>query len=205
MDEGYEKIYDLKYSIVLLGDSKAGKQQLINRYAKNQYGGVFMTTVGIDFQDKIIEIEDKKVKLQIWNSAERFRNVAKSYLESTQGFLLVYDITDKESFEKLDFWMELIKNNSQKNIKLVLVGNNCDLSDKRQVSIEEGEAFAKKNNMKFFEASPKDGTNVNELFYYLANEIYQDKSISNDINNKKTSKLTEKSGKKTAKKKCLIF
>ena len=59
--------------------------------------------------------------------------------------------------------------------------------------------------MKFFEASPKDGTNVNELFYYWANEIYQDKSISNDINNKKTSKLTEKSGKKTAKKKCLIF
>ena len=205
MDEGYEKIYDLKYSIVLLGDSKAGKQQLINRYAKNQYGGVYMTTVGIDFQDKIIEIEDKKVKLQIWNSAERFRNVAKSYLESTQGFLLVYDITDKESFEKLDFWMELIKNNSQKNIKLVLVGNNCDLSDKRQVSIEEGEAFAKKNNMKFFEASPKDGTNVNELFFCLANEIYQDKSISNDINNKKTSELTEKSGKKTAKKKCLIF
>ena len=103
-----------------------------------------MTTVGIDFQDKIIEIEDKKVNMQIWNSAERFRNVAKNYLESTQGFLLVYDITDKESFEKLHFWMELIKNNSQKNIKLVLVGNNCDLSDKRQVSIEEGEAFAKK-------------------------------------------------------------
>ena len=146
MDEGYEKIYDLKYSIMLLGDSKAGKQQLINRYAKNQYGGVYMTTVGIDFQDKIIEIEDKKVKLQIWNSAgqDRFRNIPKNYLESTQGFLLVYDITDKESFEKLDFWMELIKNNSQKNIKLVLVGNNCDLSDKRQVSIEEGEAFAKK-------------------------------------------------------------
>jgi len=166
-----------------------------------------MTTVGIDFQDKIIEIEDKKVKLQIWNSAiqDRFRNIPINYLESTQGFLLVYDITDKERFEKLNFWMELIKINSQKNIKLVLVGNNCDLSDKRQVSIEEGEAFAKKNNMKFFEASPKDGTNVNELFYYLANEIYQDKSISNDINNKKTSKLTEKSGKKTAKKKCLIF
>ena len=116
MDEGDEKIYDLKYSIMLLGDSKAGKQQLINRYAKNQYGGVYMTTVGIDFQDKIIEIEDKKVKLQIWNSAgqDRFRNIPKNYLESTQGFLLVYDITDKESFEKLDFWMELIKNNSQK-------------------------------------------------------------------------------------------
>ena len=165
-----------------------------------------MTTVGIDFQDKIIEIEDKKVKLQIWNSAiqDRFRNIPINYLESTQGFLLVYDITDKESFEKLNFWMELIKNNSQKNIKLVLVGNNCDLSDKRQVSIEEGEAFAKKNNMKFFEASPKDGTNVNELFYYLANEIYHDNnSVESNENNKVT--LTKKKDKKANKKICLMI
>ena len=207
MDEGNERIFDLKYKIMVLGESRVGKQQLIKRYTKDQFGGVYLTTVGIDFQDKIIQIEDKKVKLQIWDTAgqERFRNVAKNYFENTQGFLLVYDITDKESFEKLSFWLDLLKGNAPKNVKMVLVGNNCDLADKRKVSIEEGEAFAKEHNMKFFEASPKEKTNVNELFFCLANEIYQDKSLSNDSNNEKTITLTNKSTKKTEKNNYLIF
>ena len=139
-----------------------------------------MTTVGIDFQDKIIEIEDKKVKLQIWNSAiqDRFRNIPINYLESTQGFLLVYNIIEHESFEKLSFWLEQIKGYAPENIKMVLVGNNCDLANERKVSIEEAEEFAKKNNMKFFEASPKEGANVNELFFCLANEIYQEEKLN---------------------------
>ena len=164
-----------------------------------------MTTVGIDFQDKIIEIEDKKVKLQIWNSAgqDRFRNIPKNYLESTQGFLLVYNIIEHESFEKLSFWLEQIKGYAPENIKMVLVGNNCDLANERKVSIEEAEEFAKKNNMKFFEASPKEGTNVNELFFCLANEIYQEEKL-NGKSQKKTLTL-EKGTKKKNKKNCLIL
>ena len=138
--------------------------------------------------------------MQIWDTAgqERFRNVAKNYFQSSHGFVLIYDITDKESFQKLDFWLEQIKNNSPKNIKLVLVGNKCDLFNERRVSFEEAETFAKNNNMKFFEASAKDGTNVNELFYYLANEIYHDNnSVESNENNKVT--LTKKKTKKPIK------
>ena len=176
--------YDVKYKIMVLGESKVDKTQLIKRYTKDQFGGVYLTTVGMDFQDKIIEIEDKKVRLQIWDTAgqERFRNVTKSYFQSSQGLVLVYDITDRESFEKLNFWVDNIKNNAPENVKLILVGNKCDLANERKVSYEEGENYAKNLNIKFFEASARDGTNVNELFFYLANEIYQDNKLKGNNN-----------------------
>ena len=176
--------YDVKYKIMVLGESKVDKTQLIKRYTKDQFGGVYLTTVGMDFQDKIIEIEDKKVRLQIWDTAgqERFRNVTKSYFQSSQGLVLVYDITDRESFEKLNFWVDNIKNFAPENAKFILVGNKCDLANERKVSYEEGENYAKNLNIKFFEASARDGTNVNELFFYLANEIYQDNKLKGNNN-----------------------
>ena len=179
--------FDVKYKIMVLGESKVDKTSLIKRYTKDQFGGVYLTTVGMDFQDKIIEIEDKKVRLQIWDTAgqERFRNVTKSYFQSSQGLVLVYDITDRESFEKLNFWVDNIKNFAPENAKFILVGNKCDLANERKVSYEEGENYAKNLNIKFFEASARDGTNVNELFFYLANEIYQDNKLkgNNNCNN----------------------
>ena len=189
--------FDVKYKIMVLGESKVGKTSLIKRYTKDQFGGVYLTTVGMDFQDKIIEIEDKKVRLQVWDTAgqERFRNVTKSYFQSSHGLLVVYDITDKESFEKINFWMENIKKNAPENAKLILVGNKCDLANERKVTIEDGENKARNYNIKFFESSAKDGTNVNELFFYLANEIYQnDKTKEKD--NKKTMQLDSKKKEK---------
>ena len=176
--------FDVKYKIMVLGESKVDKTSLIKRYTKDQFGGVYLTTVGMDFQDKIIEIEDKKVRLQIWDTAgqERFRNVTKSYFQSSQGLVLVYDITDRESFEKLNFWVDNIKNFAPENAKFILVGNKCDLANERKVSYEEGENYAKNLNIKFFEASARDGTNVNELFFYLANEIYQDNKLKGNNN-----------------------
>ena len=176
--------FDVKYKIMVLGESKVDKTSLIKRYTKDQFGGVYLTTVGMDFQDKIIEIEDKKVRLQLWDTAgqERFRNVTKSYFQSSQGLVLVYDITDRESFEKLNFWVDNIKNFAPENAKFILVGNKCDLANERKVSYEEGENYAKNLNIKFFEASARDGTNVNELFFYLANEIYQDNKLKGNNN-----------------------
>ena len=192
--------FDVKYKIMVLGESKVGKTSLIKRYTKDQFGGVYLTTVGMDFQDKIIEIEDKKVRLQVWDTAgqERFRNVTKSYFQSSHGLLVVYDITDRESFEKINFWMDNIKNNAPENAKLILVGNKCDLADERKVTIEDGENKARNYNIKFFEASAKDGTNVNELFFYLANEIYQDEKTK-EKDNKNSLQLNEN---KKGKKKC---
>ena len=190
--------FDVKYKIMVLGESKVGKTSLIKRYTKDQFGGVYLTTVGMDFQDKIIEIEDKKVRLQVWDTAgqERFRNVTKSYFQSSRGLLVVYDITDKESFEKINFWIENIKNNAPENVKLILVGNKCDLANERKVTIEDGENKARNYNIKFFESSAKDGTNVNELFFYLANEIYQDEKTKGKDNKKTVQLDSKKKGKK---------
>ena len=197
--------FDVKYKIMVLGESKVAKTALIKRYTKNEFGGVYLTTVGMDFQDKIIQIEDKKVRLQIWDTAgqERFRNVTKSYFQSSHGFVLVYDITDRDSLDKTNFWIEQIKSNGRENPKIILVGNKCDLINERQVSIEEGENFAKKHNIKFFEASAKDGTNVNELFFYLANEIYQDDKLNGKKGRKMTVSLGKISSNNTKKKNCV--
>ena len=196
--QGY---FDVKYKIMVLGESRVGKTSLIKKYTKDQFGGVYLTTVGMDFQDKIIDIEDKKVRLQIWDTAgqERFRNVTKSYFQSSHGFVLVYDITDETTFDKTNFWMDQIKLNGIENAKLILVGNKCDLINERKVSIEEGEKRAKDNNIKFFESSAKDGTNVNEMFFELGKLIYQD---SKGKEEKKTVKLGSVPESKRQKKKC---
>ena len=205
MSENKTGYFDLKYKIMVLGESKVGKTSLIKRYTKDQFGGVYLTTIGMDFQDKIIEIEDKKIRLQIWDTAgqERFRNITKGYFQSAKGLIIVYEISDKESFEKINFWMKDIKNNAPEDAKIILVGNKEDLTSERQVSIEEGENYAKHYNIKFFEACAKDGTNVKELFYYLANEIYQDDKLKGN-DNKNGAKLEFKNTKKNNKK-CIIF
>ena len=193
---------DFKFKIMVIGESKVGKTSLIKRYTKNKFGGVYLTTVGVDFQDKIIQIDGKKIRLQIWDTAgqERFRNVTKNYFKSSNGFLLIYDITDKESFKHLNFWNEQINLNAPKNIKTVLVGNKSDLDNERQISVEEGENFAGKYNIKFFEASAKEGTNIKEVFEYLANEIYKVKK--EEIRSNTFSTVISKEQVQNKKKKC---
>ena len=120
-----------------------------------------------------MEIKGKKVKLQIWDTAgqERFKNITASYYRGGNGIVLIYDITDRESFQSLNCWLIEIEKNANKNVKIILIGNNCDLEDKREVSYQEGKDFAQKNNMLFFEVSAKNNTNINEAFESLVEEI----------------------------------
>ena len=120
-----------------------------------------------------MEIKGKKVKLQIWDTAgqERFKNITASYYRGGNGILLIYDITDRESFQSLNCWLIEIEKNANKNVKIILIGNNCDLEDKREVSYQEGKDFAQNNNMLFFEVSAKNNTNINEAFESLVEEI----------------------------------
>ena len=133
-----------------------------------------------------MEIKGKKVKLQIWDTAgqERFKNITASYYRGGNGVLLIYDITDRESFESLNFWLIEIEKNANKNVKILLMGNNCDLKDKRKVSYQEGKDFAMKNNMLFLEASAKDNINIKEAFELLIEEI-----INSTINNDEKKRM----------------
>ena len=194
--------FDIKFKIMVIGESKVGKTSVIKKYTQNKFGGVYLTTVGVDFQDKIINIDDRKIRLQIWDTAgqERFRNITKNYFNSSNGFLLIYDITDKESLEHLNFWNAQIQLNAPAKSKCVLLGNKCDLEGSRAVSIEEGKIFAEKNKIKFFETSAKNGTNIDEAFEYLANEIYNEQKM--EIRSVTSSQVLSKSQTFKSKKKC---
>ena len=195
--------YDEKIKVMVIGETRVGKTSLIKKYTKNTFGGVYLTTVGIDFQEKIINSEGKAVKVQIWDTAgqERFRNIAKNYFHTSDGFLLVYDITCKESFEKLNFWYEQIKLNAPEHTKCMVVGNKCDLEEKREVSKEEGDNFSKEQNIKFYETSAKEGINVNTIFQELSNEIVKDIK-KNGPKNKRSSQVLKKNNTKPKKKTC---
>lgn len=195
--------YDKKLKIMVVGESLVGKTSLIRRYTKNKFGGDYLATIGIDFQFKYLDINGKKVKVELWDTAgqERFKSIAKTYFQSSDGLLIVYDITCRNSFSKLDDWFEQIRLNAPENSKLMLVGNKKDIEKKREVSMEEGLNFANQNNVKFYETSAKDGTNVNSVFELLAQEIISDEEIIK-TRNKRSSQVLKKKNIKPEKKAC---
>lgn len=168
------KSLDYTIKIMLLGETEIGKTCLIQRYVNNSFGINYITTIGIDFQLKIVEIKDKTVKLQIWDTAgqECFKSITKNYFKTSHGFVLAYDITNRKSFECVNDWLKQIRENGNKNIKIVLIGTKCDLDEERVVTIEEGEQLAKENKIQFFETSSKEEINITETFMYIATEIF---------------------------------
>ena len=194
--------FDEKLKLMVIGETRVGKTSLIKKYTRDVFGGTYLTTVGIDFQEKIVKIEGKSIKLQIWDTAgeERFRNIAKNYFNTSDGFLLVYDITSKETLEKLDYWYEQIKENAPEHTKCIVAGNKSDLEKKREVNTKDGENFAQKYNINFFETSAKDGTNINKVFELLSCEILKDTNRKGH-RNKGDSQVLKKE-KKTKKKGC---
>ena len=195
--------YDQKIKIMVIGESLVGKTALITRYTNNSFSGTYLTTVGIDFQTKFLNINNKTIKVELWDTAgqERFRNIAKNYFQSSDGFLIVYDITSKTSFEKLSFWNEQVNLNAPENTKYIIVGNKKDLEEKREVKTEEGANFAKENNVQFYETSAKDGTNVNEVLELLTKEIVAD-SEKLQTKNKRSSQVLKKKNTQVEKKSC---
>ena len=186
-----EDNFDEKIKIMIIGETKTGKTSLISRYCKNEFtGGAYLSTIGIDFQIKNLTINSKKIRLQIWDTAgqERFRNIAKNYFQSSDGFLILYDISNHESFETLDYWVEEIKSNSQELAKMILVGNKCDLINERKIKKEEGENYAKNKKIRFFEVSAKEGTNINTAFDTLVKDILSTYSPS-ELMKKRGSKM----------------
>ena len=163
--------YLLKY--IIIGDAAVGKSNLLLRYAHGQFKPEYQLTIGVEFGAKNIQISNKTYRIQIWDTAgqENFRSITRAYYKNSVCALVVYDISSKDSFNNVINWIEDCKNQSSKTIFMVLVGNKCDLNDKRQVSFEEGKEFAEKNDMMFYETSAKDGINVEEIFFNSANEI----------------------------------
>ena len=163
--------YLLKY--IIIGDAAVGKSNLLLRYVHGQFKPEYQLTIGVEFGAKNINISSKVFRIQIWDTAgqENFRSITRAYYKNSVCALVVYDISSRDSFNNVTSWIEDCENQSPKTIFMVLVGNKCDLEDKRQVSYEEGKELADKNELLFFESSAKDGINVNEIFENSAKEI----------------------------------
>ena len=161
--------YDFIFKVLLLGNSDVGKSSLLLRYVDSVWSDTFVPTIGVDFKVKTIEIEGKKVKLQIWDTAgqERFRTVVSTYFRGAHGIFLIYDITNRDSFKNLENWLIEIEKNASENVLKILIGNKNDLEDERDIASDEGKAFANRNGMQFIETSAKKNTNVNEAFETL--------------------------------------
>ncbi len=168
-----EDLFDYELKILLLGDQAVGKTSLIVNYIDKTFYSNMIGTAGIDFKKKVIIINDKKIKVNIFDTAgqERFRNIAKNLYRNTNGIMLVYDVTDVKSKESVITWTETIKKNVENEIEVLLVGNKIDLTEERRISPQEGESISKDFNYPFIETSAKTGKNVNEAFLKVINNI----------------------------------
>ena len=164
--------YDIKLKFVILGESMVGKTSIINRYINDKFGERYLCTVGIDFQEKIVNKNNKKIKLQIWDTAgeERYRNITKNYFQACNGFIIAYSIGDNDSFEQVKYWIKQIAEMSDQKANCILVGNKCDLTE-REVEEEKGSKLAKSLGYKFFETSAKLNLNIDEAFDGLIDEV----------------------------------
>ena len=166
--------YDYLFKYLIIGNEGVGKSSLLIRFVDDTFSYDYVTTIGIDFKIKSLEIDGELIKIQIWDTAgqERFRNIISSYYRGAQGIFLVYDITNKESFYSLKNWMSEIEKHCNINkIKIIIVGNKRDLESRREVTFEEGKQFASKFKFKFYETSAKESYNVHDTFIYIAKEI----------------------------------
>mmetsp|Transcript_13894 Transcript_13894/g.50609 ORF Transcript_13894/g.50609 Transcript_13894/m.50609 type:complete len:217 (+) Transcript_13894:256-906(+) len=168
--------YDYLIKLLLIGDSGVGKSCLLLRFSDDSFTTSFITTIGIDFKIRTVELDGKRVKLQIWDTAgqERFRTITTAYYRGAMGILLVYDVTDESSFNNIRNWMRNIEQHAADNVNKILVGNKCDMDEsKRAVPTSRGQALADEFNIPFFETSAKSNINVENVFKTIAREIKQ--------------------------------
>lgn len=164
------------YKILVLGDSKVGKSCLILRYTEDQFSEDFLTTIGVDFKVKNINIENQDYKLQIWDTAgqEQFRSITQSFYRNSHGVLVVFDLSDRESFESVPTWINSVVQSCESPINIILVGNKCDLD--HVVSKEEAKDLASSFNIKYIETSAKNNLNVDEAFSCLAEDVIKNQT-----------------------------
>ena len=169
-----EENYNMIFKIVLVGDSGVGKTNLLLRYLKNEFNTQTKATVGVEFGNTKVQIDNALIKAQIWDTAgqERYRSITSAYYKGAHGALIVYDITRKDSFDSVEKWLRDLKNNGEEKMVIMAIGNKCDMVNERVISTEEGEAKAQRNNIAFLETSALNATNVAKAFDELIQKLY---------------------------------
>ena len=195
-------IDDSVYKVLILGDSSVGKTCFLLKYTDKVFNEVYMSTIGLDYRLKTLTLKNgKKVKLQIWDTAgqDRFRTITKNYYKGANGIILIYDVTNTETYDNVENWISQIKEEASPNVVIYLVGNKVDMEDKRKVSTEEGQKIADDNNLPFIETSAKSDININETFDNLVEKM---DSVFSNLEKKDSVAISGNSLNKENKKKC---
>ncbi|CAI0472601.1 unnamed protein product [Linum tenue] len=167
--------YDYLIKLLLIGDSGVGKSCLLLRFSDGSFTTSFITTIGIDFKIRTIELDQKRIKLQIWDTAgqERFRTITTAYYRGAMGILLVYDVTDESSFNNIRNWIRNIEQHASDNVNKILVGNKADMDESKRLFVEKGMKFSYISYDCYVMQSAKTNLNVEEVFFSIARDIKQ--------------------------------
>ena len=196
------------FKILLIGDSGVGKTSLIMRFTKNIFSEDFLNSIGVDFKSKDLNVEGKKIKLQIWDTAgqERFRTITSSYYRTAHAIAIVFDITRRQSYEHVKRWVEDINKYAKENTIKFLIGNKSDLANEKQVSYEEARALASQMGMTYFHLSAKRNENINEFFeaaakiFLIKYNLYEEENNQNVRLNSKQVRYRRNNSKRGKKK-----
>jgi len=177
-----KKDYDHLFKFVLIGDSGVGKSSLLFRFAEDSFTESYTSTIGVDFLFRKVDIDGKMVKVQIWDTAgqERYRTITSAYYRGAHGIIMVYDVTQKTSFEHIEDWLREVTQHASPSTIRVLVGNKADLVDKKVIATNDAEDFAKRLGIPFFETSAKNASNVELLFTSMAKTLIAAKGQGQD-------------------------
>ncbi|KAI5695733.1 hypothetical protein M8J76_008034 [Diaphorina citri] len=199
------KDYDHLFKLLIIGDSGVGKSSLLIRFSDNTFSGSYITTIGVDFKIRTIDVNGEKVKLQIWDTAgqERFRTITSTYYRGTHGVIVVYDVTSGETFANVKRWLHEIENNCEV-VNRILVGNKNDDPQKKVVLTEDAQRFANQMGIQLFETSAKDNINVEEMFMAITNLVLRSKKEQKErqVLNSDTVNIRKHTTKPGGKKKC---
>ena len=181
LSQNANELYDFVGKIVVIGESSVGKTNILSRYCKNEFNKDVKMTIGVEFFTKIVSIDGKTIKFQIWDTAgqERYKSITKSFFTSTSAAIIVFDIADKQSFNKVDFWINEVTKYAKDELILLLIGNKCDLVD-REVTIEDINHKIKEHKIDYYETSAMLNTNINNAFENLITKVYDKMKRLND-------------------------
>ncbi|OHT07669.1 Ras-related protein Rab-4B [Tritrichomonas foetus] len=163
------------YKFIVIGSSGVGKTAILKRLVDDVFTGESQSTIGVEFLATSIEIDGQVIKLQIWDTAgqERFRSIAKAYFRSAIGVILIFDLTDRKSYDDLNHWLGDVHTLCDPNAVITLIGNKCDLVDTRVITATEADNFAKVHQLTYLETSARDGDNIQETFQRTAAAVYR--------------------------------
>ena len=172
MDDSEE--YEMMIKVILIGDSGVGKTNIMSKFLKNQFLEDSKATVGVEFGSKLFIQQGHKIKAQIWDTAgqEKYKAITSAYYKGSKGALVIYDITQKETFANIEKWINDLKCKGDPKITIIIIGNKNDLEEKRQISKEQGEEKAKSFGCAFLETSAFSGDNIEKAFEMMVKEIY---------------------------------